>query len=70
LNRANYNDSENKIYYLISDQKGKIRIFDMNPIIQKFKFEKVNKSHISSKFNLMKKDDINVEAIISYYLQK
>lgn len=59
-----------RIYFITGDQKGKIRIFDIYPIVQKYKIEKASEAHISSRFNLMKKDDLNVEAIVSYYLQK
>lgn len=47
-----------------------VRIYDIKPIVKKFKFEEASQANITSKFNIMKKDDINVEAIVNYYLQK
>ncbi len=59
-----------KTYYLIGDQKGMVRIYDIKPIIKKFKLEEAPEANITSTFNILKKDDINVEAIVNYYLQK
>lgn len=70
MDRNKYDVTAKKSYYVTGDQKGYIRVFDIKPIVKKFKFDEAPEAHITSKFNIMKKDDINVEAIVSYYIQK
>ena len=59
-----------KAYLVTGDSKGVIKILDLRGIIKKFKFESAPKTQIKSNYNIMKKDDINVESILSHFLNK
>ena len=65
-----YDNQATKSYLLAGDSKGYVKILDMRGIIKRHEFEKATYSMIKSSYNIMKKDDINVEAILSHYLQK
>jgi WD40 repeat protein len=65
-----YDNSTNKSYLIIGDNKGYIKILDMRGIIKKYEFEKASMAQIKSSYNIMKKDDINAEAILTHFLQK
>jgi WD40 repeat protein len=65
-----YDNSLMKSYFIMGDYKGYIKILDIRGIVKKFEFEKATLAMIKSSYNIMKKDDINVEAILSHYLQK
>jgi hypothetical protein len=47
-----------------------IRVININGIFKKFEIEKVGPSTIKSSYNLIKKDDINVELILGQLLLK
>lgn len=70
LDANRYDQSVLKSYFITGDSKGIIKILDVRGIIKKFEFEKAPPAMIKSNYNIMKKDDINVEAILSHYLQK
>jgi len=70
LDRNRFDVLPSKSYFIIGDQKGLVRIYDIKPIVKKFNFEEAAQAHITSKFNILKKDDINVEAIVNYHLQR
>jgi len=59
-----------KAYLVTGDSKGQIKIYDIRGIIKKFNFETAPKSQIKSNYNIMKKDDINVESILAHFLNK
>ena len=69
----NSNEETSKIqqrYYLfLGDSKGNIKILDLIGFIKKFNFEPANEVIIKSAFNVLKKDDINVETIVNHNIQ-
>jgi hypothetical protein len=70
LDPHRYDNVKKKNYLILGDSKGNVKILDVWGIIKKFEFESVPKVMIKSTYNIMKKDDINVEAILSHYLPK
>jgi WD40 repeat protein len=70
LDPHRYDNTPNKSYLIIGDMRGYVKILDLRGVIKKFEFERASPAMIKSTYNIMKKDDINVEAILSHYLQK
>ena len=72
LYEQNNNDNNNirKRYYLIiGDTFGDIKIIDLYGFIKKNKYEVSSKITNKSAFNLLKKEDINVETILNHNLK-
>lgn len=65
-----YGNWENKPYLIIGDCTGCIKIIDLRGFIKKFELEKSQPAAIKSTYNILKKDEVNVEPILSYHLQK
>ena len=66
-----YASSDKMKYYLyLCDIKGYIRILDLKGLIRKYELEKASQIVIRSNFNILKKDNINVETILNHSLQK
>ena len=59
-----------KDYLVVGDAEGFIRIFDLSGFFHYFEIEAASQANIKSNYNIMKKDDINVEAILNHYLIK
>ena len=59
-----------KTYLLLGDNKGFIKVMDLRGMIKKFDIEIANPCSIKSNFNIKKKDEVNVEPILSHHLQK
>jgi hypothetical protein len=55
---------------ICGDQKGNIKVLDMRSFFKKFEIEKVPATTIKSSYNILKKDEINVEPILTHHLQK
>ena len=68
-----YNDNntniKKKFYIMIGDSFGNIKIIDIYGLIKKNKYEKSSKITNKSSFNLLKKEDINVETILNHDLR-
>ena len=66
------NDNENKkviknrIYLVIGDSQGNIKLIDLMGYIKKKNLEPASKVIIKSTFNILKKDDINSETILNH----
>ena len=58
-----------RFYILIGDSFGDLKIIDIYGLIKKNKYEKSSKITNKSSFNLLKKEDINVEAILNHDLK-
>ena len=43
---------------------------DLRGVFKKFEIEKAPPGNIKSTYNILKKDDINVEPILAHHLQK
>ena len=54
---------------MIGDSFGNIKIIDIYGLIKKNKYEKSSKITNKSSFNLLKKEDINVETILNHDLR-
>lgn len=59
-----------KSYLFLGDSKGKIKLCDIRGIFKKFEIDPAPQAQIKSTYNILKKDDINVESILSHHLQK
>ena len=70
FNPINNNDNLDKNYYLlVSDKKGFMKILNLKGIFNKYFKNYKNKIETSSKFNVLKKEDINAEQIIDHLLK-
>ena len=71
----NLNDSENeehkrkRFYIIIGDSIGNLKVIDIFGLIKNKKFEKSSKVINISSFNLLKKEEINVETILNHDLR-
>ena len=68
----NNEDKENirkRYYLLIGDSYGDLKVIDIYGLIKKNKYEKSSKITNKSSFNLLKKEDINVETILNHELK-
>ena len=71
-NNTNENNEEHirkRFYLFIGDSYGDIKIIDIYGLIKKNKYEKSSKTTNKSSFNLLKKEDINVESILNHDLR-
>ena len=66
----NKNSEQLRHYLLLGDTKGHLKLLDLMGIMRKYNFEASGKVIIKSTFNLMKKDDINVETILNHNIQQ
>ena len=57
-----------RFYLFVGDNFGNVKALDLFGFIKKNKIEKASKATIKSSFNIMKKDDINVETLINHNL--
>jgi len=68
----NDNDEElkkkirNRLYLIIGDSQGNIKLIDIMGFVHKKKLEPASKVIIKSSFNILKKDDINAETILNH----
>ena len=60
---------QQRYYLILGDSKGNIKILDLNGFIKKYNFEPASQVIIKSAFNVLKKDDINVETIVNHNIQ-
>ena len=58
-----------KYYLYICDNKGYVKIIDVKGVIRKYNIAKESQTYIKSNFNIMKKDNINVETIVNHAIQ-
>ena len=69
----NINEDPNHIrkrfYLIIGDSVGDIKVIDIYGLIKKNKYEKASKIISKSSFNILKKEDINVETILNHELK-
>lgn len=65
-----YGNSTHKSYLFLGDQKGNIKILDLRGLFKKFEIDKAPAGNIKSTYNILKKDEVNVEPILSHHLQK
>jgi hypothetical protein len=57
-------------YLILGDNKGFVRVINIHGIFKKFEIEKAPLAMIKSSYNLIKKDDINVELILMQFILK
>ena len=57
-----------RFYLFVGDNFGNVKALDLVGFIKKNKIEPSSKATIKSSFNIMKKDDINVETLINHNL--
>ena len=71
INSGVNSNEENKLQYylMLGDEHGNIKIIDLMGFFYKNKTEPSPKAIIKSAFNLYKKDDINVSAIINHIIE-
>ena len=68
-NESNVNDEIMPRYYLfLGDNWGNVKALDLMGFFKKYNIEPASKATIKSSFNIMKKDDINVETLINHNL--
>ena len=59
-----------KYYFLIGDSQGNLKVLDLKGVIKKYELEPASKVVIKSTFNILKKDDINMETILNHNIQQ
>ena len=73
IDDENINEDPNHIrkrfYLIIGDSVGDIKVIDIYGLIKKNKYEKASKIISKSSFNILKKEDINVETILNHELK-
>ena len=57
---------KNRIYLIVGDSQGNIKLIDLMGYIKKKQLEPASKVKIKSSFNILKKDDINSETILNH----
>ena len=62
----NKKSRRNRIYLIIGDSQGNIKLIDLMGYIKKKQMEPASKVIIKSTFNILKKDDINAETILNH----
>ena len=65
-NNNNLKKIKNRIYLIIGDSQGNIKLIDLMGYVNKMQLEPASKVIIKSTFNILKKDDINVETILNH----
>ena len=53
-----------RYYIILGDSFGNIKIMNILGLIKKYKINPCSKAHIKSSFNILKRDDVNVETIL------
>ena len=73
LNPENYDLTSNndtafmqRYYIILGDFYGNVKIMDIMTLIKKFKLNPSTKVYIKSSFNILKRDDVNVETILTH----
>ena len=56
----------NRLYLIIGDSQGNIKLIDIMGFVHKKQLEPASKVIIKSTFNILKKDDINAETILNH----
>jgi WD40 repeat protein len=71
INPDNYDltvDNDNafvqRYYIVLGDFNGNVKIMNILGLIKKYKIKAASKVHIKSSFNILKRDDVNVETIL------
>ena len=62
----NENNLVQKYFIIIGDFLGNIKIMDIMSLVKKYKLNPSQKVHIKSSFNILKRDDVNVETILMH----
>ncbi len=55
-----------RYYIILGDFNGNIKIMNILGLIKKHKINPSSKAHIKSSFNILKRDDVNVETILTH----
>ena len=63
---GNKKSMRNRIYLIIGDSQGNIKLIDLIGYVKKKQLEPASKVIIKSSFNILKKDDINAETILNH----
>ena len=61
---ANDNAFVQRYYIILGDINGNVKIMNILGLIKKYKLNPASKVHIKSSFNILKRDDVNVETIL------
>ena len=69
LSTSNENNIRKRYYLIIGDTFGNIKVIDLYGFIKKNKYELSSKITNKSAFNLLKKEDLNVETILNHNLK-
>ena len=69
INENNEEHIRKRFYIFLGDSFGDIKLVDIYGLIKKNKYEKSSKITNKSSFNLLKKEDINVETILNHDLK-
>ena len=69
INENNEEHIRKRFYLFLGDSFGDIKLVDIYGLIKKNKYEKSSKITNKSSFNLLKKEDINVETILNHDLR-
>ena len=59
-------ENRNRMYLVVGDSQGNVKIIDLVGYIKKKQLEPASKVIIKSSFNILKKDDINAETILNH----
>lgn len=70
MDPSKYGDTNNEIYLILGDEKGHLKILDLKGFFKKYNIDPAPEGHIKSNYNILKKDDINVESLLAYNLQR
>ena len=65
----NNKNIKKRLYLIVGDSFGDIKVIDFYGLVKKNKYEKSSKITNKSAFNLLKKEDINVETILNHNLK-
>ena len=55
-----------RYYIILGDFYGNVKIMDIMTLVKKYKLNPSTKVHIKSSFNILKRDDVNVETILTH----
>ena len=62
-------NSENNYYLLICDRKGYMKVLNIKGVFRQYIKQKINKIDYNTNFNLLKKEDVDVESTIHHLLK-
>ena len=65
-NNSNKKLIKNRMYLIVGDSQGNIKVIDLMGYIKKKQLEPASKVIVKSAFNILKKDDINAETILNH----